>query len=328
MAQKPSVPSKISVEDFAAMFRRLGPGAMARKTGLTERAIFSRRNRIEKEFGIKLEPPAVPPYEEAKKVFPDGEDARVTIDDFRDGVVLVGGDGHYWPGKPSTAHRAFVRFARELKPKIVVLNGDAVDGASISRHPPIGWEHLPSLEDELAVVQERLGEVRFASPRARHIWPLGNHDARFNTRLAMVASEFSGIEGTRLVHHFPHWEPCWSVWIGGARGAVIKHRGKGGIHATHNNTMWAGRTLVTNHLHSLKVTPFTDYNGTRWGVDCGCLADPMGAQFNYTEDNPKNWRGGFCVLTWKGGELLWPELVSVHDEKRGLVNWRGELIKV
>lgn len=58
--------------------------------------------------------------------------------DVMDGVVLVGSDAHYWPGVISTAHRAFVRACELLKPVAVVMNGDMLDGASISRHPPIG----------------------------------------------------------------------------------------------------------------------------------------------------------------------------------------------
>lgn len=245
----------------------------------------------------------------------------------RNGLVLVGGDAHYWPGKPSTAHRAFVHFAKTLKPSIVVFNGDALDASTISRHPPIGWEELPTLEAELEVVQRRLGEIRRASSRARHIWPLGNHDARFNMRLASVAPEYRGVKGTRLVHHFPDWEPCWAVAVGGRGGAIIKHRYKGGQHAPFNNTVTAGRTIVTGHLHSQKVTPFTDYNGTRYGVDTGCLTT-AGPQYNYTEDNPRDWRGGFAVLTWKDGVLLMPELVSTFDERKGIVQWRGSLVRV
>lgn len=86
--------------------------------------------------------------------------------------------------------------------------------------------------------------------------------------------------------------------------------------------------MVTGHLHSQKVQPLSDYNGTRWGVDAGCLAAPGGDQFNYAEDNPQNWRSGFCVLTWKKGKLLPPELVTVVDEAEGLVVWRGEIIDV
>ena len=46
-----------------------------------------------------------------------------------DGIMLVGSDGHYWPGAAPTAHKAFVRFIKDLKPKIVIYNGDGFDGA-------------------------------------------------------------------------------------------------------------------------------------------------------------------------------------------------------
>jgi hypothetical protein len=77
----------------------------------------------------------------------------------------------------------------------------------------------------------------------------------------------------------------------------------------------------------LKVTPFGDYRGTRWGVDTGTLAEIDGPQFlDYLEDSPVNWRSGFAVLTMKDNKLLWPELVSKHDE--GIIDFRGSLIDV
>lgn len=243
----------------------------------------------------------------------------------KNGIVLVGSDAHYWPGKPSTAHRAFVHFARKLSPAAVICNGDPFDGASISRHPPIGWENRPSVADELKVCQERLGEIAGAAYGAKKIWALGNHDARFETRLASIAGEYAKVKGFHLQDHFPDWTPCWSVWVNG--NVVIKHRYKGGVHATHNNAVMSGKTMITGHLHSAKVTPFTDYNGTRYGVDTGCMADPWGPQFlDYSEDNPKSWREGFCVLTFIDGKLLMPELVSVWNKKT--VQFRGELIVV
>lgn len=248
----------------------------------------------------------------------------------RDGVVLVGSDGHFWPGTPpSAAWRAFLRFTRTLRPRLVVMNGDAFDGARISRHPPIGWEHQPTVLDELQEVQKRLGDVQKAARRGtRFIWPLGNHDARFNTRLASVASEYRGVFGTRLVHHFPEWEPCWALEVGGREGAVIKHRYKGGTHAAHNNALWAGRSVVTGHTHALKITSYTDYNGCRWGIECGTLARTDGPQFNYAERNPVNQLSGFVVLTFSRGRLLPPEAVYVLSEREGLVFWRGETLKV
>ncbi len=51
-----------------------------------------------------------------------------------DGVILVASDCHYWPGVVTVAHQAFCALAKKLKPAMVILNGDILDGARISRH--------------------------------------------------------------------------------------------------------------------------------------------------------------------------------------------------
>jgi hypothetical protein len=85
--------------------------------------------------------------------------------------------------------------------------------------------------------------------------------------------------------------------------------------------------MVTGHLHSAKVTPYTDYRGIRYGVDTGCLADTYHDAFQgYLEDNPRDWRAGFCILTFVDGVLLMPELVLVYDETH--VQFRGALYEV
>jgi hypothetical protein len=246
-----------------------------------------------------------------------------------DGIVLIGSDAHYWPGIISTAHRGFVRackeFSRDLK--AVIMNGDALDGATISRHPPIGWESRPSLIQEIETCQARMGEIEQAAGKAEKIWTLGNHDARFETRLAMQAPEFAKVHGVHLHDHFPYWGTAWSCWIND--DVVIKHRLAGGIHAARNNTVKAGKTIITGHTHSAKVTPVTDYNGTRWGVDTGTMAVPFGPQFvDYTEDSPVDWRSAFAVLTFRNGRLLQPELAIVADEKAGEIDFRGKVYTV
>lgn len=242
------------------------------------------------------------------------------------GVVLVFSDAHYWPGPASTAHKALVKFTHEMEPKAVICNGDAVDMAAVSRHPPIGWESQPTVQEEIEVAQDRLSEIIKACPkRTRLIWNLGNHDARFETKLATVAPQYAKIPGIHLYDHFPEWDRAWATWIN--NDVVVKHRWKGGDHATFNNAVKSGKTVVTGHLHSGRISPYTDYNGTRFGVDPGCLADPYGPQFtNYTEDNPRNWTSGFGVLTFLKGKLLWPELVTVWD--KNTVQFRGKLIHV
>jgi len=316
MTFKPLIPDK----EFIELFPRLGPVGIAKKLGSTERGVLLRRQRLEKRYNIVLKGP-----DNRYRSNMEEHPARIHHD-LTDGVILVGSDSHYWPGIISAAHRAFVKLNRELKPAIVIKNGDELDFPGISRHAPIGWESRPSVISELEYAQERLAEVEDGNKNAAYYWPLGNHDARYETRLATVAPEYARVRGVHLKDHFPRWKPCWSVWV---NDVVIKHRFKGGTHATRTNTLNAGRSMVTGHLHSLKVAPLSDYNGTRWGVDCGTMAIPYSAPFvDYTEDSPVDWRSGFAVLTIHRGKLLWPELVHVIDEAKGEVCFRGKVIEV
>lgn len=316
---------KVDDATLAAAIREHGVQPAARMFGITKRTAQIRRRQIERRTGeaiISAIRPGNPERIGYKPRTPVPGRIQLDIDD---GVVLIGSDCHYWPGDPSLMHRAFVRFCKELTPKIVIMNGDVVDLGQISRHPPIGWTKLPTVAEEITTAQERLGEIEAAAFRAHKIWTLGNHDGRYETRLATVAKEFAAVHGTSLKDHFPLWEPCWSVFIN--EDVVVKHRFKGGMHATHNNAVNSGRSMITGHLHSAKVTPFTDYNGTRYGVDTGCIADPSHRAFvDYTEDGPKNWRDSFCVLIFHGGRLLPPELISRWDDDS--IVFRGEIIRV
>lgn len=307
-----------SDEEFIALFKEYGPTRTAKLLGAPERSVYRRRDSIERALGIKLSTPG------NKSKRRDTEYPQRVEVKIQDGVVMIGSDHHYWPDEISPAHRGFCILAKRLKPKIVLINGDAFDGARISRHPPIGWSNPPSLIDELLAVEARTDEIRKAAPGAALYWTIGNHDARFENKLALQAPEFAQVRGFALKDHFPHWKFCWSLWIND--DVVVKHRFKGGVHATHNNTLNAGKSMFTGHLHSLKVTPFNDYNGTRFGGDSGTMANPYGPQFEYAEANPLNHRSGFLVLTFKNGKLLWPEIAAVIDEDH--IQFRGEVIKV
>lgn len=311
----------LSDADFERLFTEIGATGLARQIGQAEAIVYKRRKRLEQRLGRQITGP-----DHRNRTRHNVSNAQRVQVDITNGIALVGSDLHVWPGERSTAFRGLKKFISDMKPKVIVMNGDVIDGASISRHPPIGWEKQPTLIEEIEAAQEALQELLLGAPKsARLIWPLGNHDARFSTRIATVAPEFAKIHGVRLQDHFgERWEPCWSAWLND--DVVVKHRHKNGIHAVHNSTMWAGKTMVTGHLHSLKVTPFTDYNQTRFGVDTGTLADPDGAQFNYLEDNPRNWRSGFVVLTFREGRLLWPEVV--HVVAPDTIEFRGQWITV
>jgi hypothetical protein len=241
------------------------------------------------------------------------------------GRIIVFSDAHFYPDDETTAFRALLECIKEFKPEVIVCNGDAFDGASISRHPRIGWDSKPTVKQELEAVTYHLGEIEQASTfKSNLIWTLGNHDARFETFLAANAPQYEGVQGYSLKDFFPNWKPCWSFWVNDH--TVIKHRWKGGFGAGRANTLNAGVNMVTGHTHNMAVQPITDYKGTRYGVQTGMLANPNGDQFvDYTEDGVKDWRSGFAMLTIDRGQLLMPELVQVWDEEKGEVQFRGKI---
>jgi len=308
--------TKISDPDFISGWRGDPcPERLAERWGVTVRQIYSRRNIIESRYGISL--PSAFNDRSGRGAADENLPKRgIRRETDVTGTVIVFSDAHFWPGIKTTAFKALVTLIKELKPKMVVCNGDAFDGARISRHDPIGWENraypLPRVPDEVEAVREAMDEIRVAYRGARHVWNLGNHDIRLARYLAMNASEVEGLLGTSLDDHVRHWDIGWSLMLNGH--TMVKHRYNNGIHATYNNTLRAGTTMVTGHLHRLQVTRWADYNGVRWGVDTGTLLEigPDVPQTFYAEDNPAPHGSGFAVLTFdKSKMLLPPELAEV-----------------
>jgi hypothetical protein len=302
------------------------PVKMSKILGISERNIMARRRTLEAKTGKQLDTKSAKFQRKLSHISSTHQSAARHHLGIENGVVLVFSDAHFWPSIRTTAFKGLMWAIKALKPKAIINNGDAFDGAAISRHPRIGWDSKPSVIEELKACEMALGEIEDSVAKGtKLVWALGNHDARFENRLANTVPEFMHVGGFKLSDHFPAWIPCWSCWP--TEEVVIKHRMKGGVHATHNNAVTSGKSIVTGHLHSLKVTPFSDYNGERFGVDTGTLADVGGPQFvDYLEDNPVSWRSGFAVLTFYKGRLLWPELV--HAMAPGLIQFRGQVIDV
>ena len=311
--------SKITDEQLlAALAQTNSPARLAKQFNMSVRAITVRIRNL-----------GIPPLKHRQDARHEPIElvqypGRIDLD-VQDGVVLVGSDCHYLTGVSTAAHRAFVQLTKTLRPKAVILNGDVMDNAGISRHPRTMWERRPSVAEELEAVRVRLEEIEKVAKGIPRFWTIGNHDSRYESFLAANASAYEGIAGLTLRDQFANWKIGWSVWVNGK--VVIKHRMRGGIHATRNNTLNAGLTIVTGHLHSLNVTALSDYNPeVRYGVDAGTMAEPYGGAFAYTEENPLDWRSGFVALTFHAGKLLWPEVVYVSGENQ--VEFRGKLIEV
>jgi hypothetical protein len=313
-----------SEKEFIELFKlHRSPKIVAEILKISERSVHSRKKRLEQVFGVTLESND----NRGRPKFTIPENKVRCEYELKDGIILVGSDCHYNPNYITTAHRAFVYFTKQLKPNMIVLNGDLFDFAQISQHHRIGFQQHPTVQEELEEVQNRLGDIEKVRPAGCILHRnIGNHDLRFDGKLSNVLPQYEGVKGMCLDDHLPGWSSSWSVVVNG--NTMIKHRWHNGIHAVYNNILKGGMSMVTGHLHSLKVTPWTNYRGDLYGVDTGMMAAVKDDQFLYHEDSSVNWRAGFAVLTYINGHLMPPELVQVINEDEGLVFFRGQLLTV
>jgi hypothetical protein len=321
----------VSDAEFIQVWRATGSSdRCAKALGVCPQSVRSRRRNIEKRHGIQLltlDSQKRPAFDQSMLITADRVEVQLTC---MNGVILIAGDQHYWPGEIPVMHRAYVYLSKRLKPFAQVWNGDAFDGSGISRFPSIGWENKPTVKQELDVVQDRSHEVIKASPNSKRIWAAGNHDLRFESRIAAVASEYRGVQGIHLKDHFPEWTPAWFVTVNGGADShtEIRHRENGGVHAAYNNTLKSGISIVTGHDHVADVKAYDDRRGRRYGVRHGMTADSCrDPQFvNYLEGRKTNWQSAVAVLTYRDGVLLQPELAMKFSDDS--FQFRGEVIRV
>ena len=248
----------VTDEQFLEAWERSGhsPNKTAKLLGVNERTVYRRRDAIEQRMGQPVrsgKKPWRPVFENVKNV------------GVENGHVVVFSDGHFWPGERTVAFEALLKITKKIKPRVLIANGDMVDGASTNRHDPNGWSENPSVLEEIETVAENLHELRLAAPRGTEcLWNIGNHDLNFERRLCTSVPQFAKMPMMRLQDHFPDWEMQWATEIND--DVIVKHRWHNGIHAGYNNALKSGRTIVTGHLHRLLITP---WGGLQWPA-LGC----------------------------------------------------------
>ena len=313
--------AKLSDAEFVRIFETDGAGGIVKLTGQLENSVYHRRRRIEERLGRLL---TAPSHQAVN--YP----GRVNLD-LRNGTVLIGSDFHIWPGAESTCLRAFKKFTDDLKPNIVILNGDVMDFPRISRHPQ-NWESAPDPQEEIEAAQDHLQDIVSRCKRgARKLWTIGNHDLRFEASFANSTPQMRGVKGVHLADHFPAWEKAMSCRInedveGG--DTMVKHIPVGsGENATKNFVKKAGIHTVHGHLHRQGVQCVSNYRRyDTYGVDAGMVADKAHRAFGYTQDAPLDWREGFALLTYLDGALMPPDLITKMDSRT--VYFRGALHRV
>jgi len=100
--------------------------------------------------------------------------------------VLILSDLHF-PYQDNQAIKAAINYGKEQKVNCILINGDLIDFATISRHEK-DWRHR-NVAFEFESVREFLFELRRHFPKAKIVFKEGNHDERWEKWLFLKAPE-------------------------------------------------------------------------------------------------------------------------------------------
>lgn len=308
---------RLSDADFIAAWHaaKASPVAMHKQTGLQLSAIYKRRRNLAGKGVLLNTVPTTPQAQGASQCYAWGAEkthfARRRAYKVENGTVVIASDAHWLPDHRSTGLDALIEVVKRVKPELIVLNGDMLDGGTISRWDPTRGHHKRySLREELDCLKANTEAVEKAAGKAFLAYTLGNHDLRLSRYIAVHAPEALDLPATRLEDWIPKWPLSWTVEVNPDTDGmtVIRHRNQSGM--LHLQSMRAGCHYVHGHLHRLNVHRAATFRGVRYSVDTGSLADPHSDAFDYMEGNPDH-QQGFAVLTYRNGVLMPPELVEI-----------------
>ena len=116
---------KYSDDQFIKIWMELkSPAKVAKHLDMDLRGVNTRRVKLQSKYGITL--PCTHGNAQYKMTIPEDK-VRIKVD-MENGVFVVFSDAHYFPGIISTAHRSLLKLLPTIKPKILIANGDILDG--------------------------------------------------------------------------------------------------------------------------------------------------------------------------------------------------------
>lgn len=213
-------------------------------------------------------------------------------------LVAIVSDVHFphthWP-----SWRAFKQWARHNRPDQIVMAGDMLDFAALSRYP----QEVGAAQDVASEIKVFVRESNSILPFTRRLTNItGNHDERwFCQVIEPIAVQAGGLRGLDLETQCRHfglnkrieWHQEGLAWRGLQIAQVtVRHGHKQGSRfgsatpARSALVRTLGTTQGFGHTHRLEVT----FMGERFAFSNGHLS----ADHSYSLEN--NWTRGFTIL--------------------------------
>lgn len=224
-------------------------------------------------------------------------------------LSLVIGDKHNAPGQKHDSTEALNQFIRETKPTRIVIIGDWVDMASLSRFDTLGSKALEGTRI-MADMKSGLDDLEILLDKVPEEIPLiyveGNHENRItrmeeeHPRLEGLSSYRERVEDVANEREFL-WIPYrdyWTHWSG-LMFTHIPHNNMQPIASTQGvrkALSLSATSVIYGHTHQLDFATLTRNGGQQiHGLNVGCFIDPR-YDPEYMKGKIKDWWRGVALL--------------------------------
>ena len=203
-------------------------------------------------------------------------------------------DIHY-PHEDPRCMKLVEAFLKDFRPDILILNGDIFDMPQISSFRKRRKEIMLStnIQDDIDRGREGLERLLDAAGAKEHLYPMGNHEDRWESYLGNKAPELASLRALTMeellipkgVKYKSYGDGYWlndSLYI--YHGLYV-----GKNNWTDAERLQIGASSITGHRHHQRVSYFTNRKQTFKNIAQGCLCKLNPPYLRSTSD----WQQGF-----------------------------------
>lgn len=221
--------------------------------------------------------------------------------------ILIISDLHF-PYQNNEAITLALDYGKSKKIDCILINGDLIDFANISRHERDF--RARSIAEEFDAVRIFLKSIRIHFPKVKIVFKHGNHDERWEKFLYSKAPEIFDVNDFQLevllklgelkIETVKDKRPIKIGKLTALHGHELAGGGAGGVNPARGTFLKTLSNVIVGHYHKTSSNTETTMNGDVIAVNSvGCLCDlnPL-----YMPINKHNLGFAFCELNIKTGE--------------------------
>ena len=331
MAGKPTLKNEI-IRKYIKKFPNISNAALARKILKENPLEFDNIEKIRSliryvtgNLGSKLRKKVAdkslerPARTSTDYLLPESYANDYTPYEIKQSRILIISDLHF-PYQNNKAITLALDYGKEKKVDCILINGDLIDFATISRHDK-DWR-ARSVAEEFDAVRAFLNTLRSHFPKTKIVFKHGNHDERWEKFLYNKAPEIFDVNDFQLeillklgelkIDTVKDKRPIKMGKLFALHGHELAGGGAGGVNPSRATFLKTLDSVIVGHYHKTSQHTETTMSGEVISVNStGCLCDlnPL-----YMPINKHNLGFAYCELNVKTGEYLLQNLKVIKGK--------------